>query len=156
MPTFAVPLHVEFADPDPAGPIRRFPRARLPLSVETAPGRFADLPFAVLDTGATYTTISATLARAYGIPFPDERSRIGITTAGGARPGLVHDGELRVRFPQLPGHVFRLYCVFAESVLPTVPPVFGLNDFLDVFRVTLDGSPRPDTPFGRILMETAG
>jgi hypothetical protein len=98
--------------------------------------------------------MSATAARAYEIPFPGETSRVGIYTAVGSRAGLVHDGELRVRFPQLPGQVFRLYCVFAEDVPPSVPPVFGLNDFLDVFRVTLDGRFAPDAPFGRMLFDT--
>lgn len=112
------------------------------------------MPFAILDTGATYTTMSATAARFYGIPFPRETSRIGMTTIAGISSGLVHDGELRVRFPQLPGQVFRLYCVFAEDVPPSVPPVFGLNDFLDVFRVTLVGRFAPDAPFGRMLFDT--
>jgi hypothetical protein len=156
MPSFTVPLTALTADPDPDGPIRRLVRARLVVSVGLADGRWAeDLPF-TLDTGATYTTMSTTRARALGIPFPAQTSRIGITTAAGSRAGLVHDGELRVRFPQLPDEVFRLYCVFAEDVPPIVPPVFGLNDFLDVFRVTVDGSSLPTSPFGRIVMETLG
>lgn len=154
MPSFTVPFHVDYADPDPSGPIRRFLRAQLPISVLTSFGRFAELPFARLDTGASYTTMSTTTARSYGIEFPAESSRVGIRTAIGGRNGLVHDGEIRVRFPHLPGHVFRLYCVFAEDVPPSVPPVFGLNDFLDAFRVTLDGRSAADAPFGRMLFET--
>lgn len=154
MPSFSVPLLMDVADPDPAGPIRRLVRARLTPSIEVAPGRWVhNLPF-VLDTGATYTTMSATRARSLGIPFPPETSRVGVTTAAGPGAGAVHDGELRVRFPELPNHTFRLYCVFAEHILPTVPPVFGLNDFLDVFRVTLDGRWTRDAPAGHMLFET--
>jgi len=154
MPSLTIPLDARVADPDPNGPIRRFLRARLAASVGLPGGRWTDEIAFALDTGAGYTTISATLARAYGIPFPDETSQLAATTAGGCRTGLVHDGELRVRFPELPGHTFRLYCVFAEYIPPGVPPVFGLNDFLDVFRVTFEGSWRRDSPFGRIVMET--
>ncbi|HET6576216.1 MAG TPA: aspartyl protease family protein [Fimbriiglobus sp.] len=154
MPSFTVPISVRPADPDPSGPIRRLVSARVPVQVEVAPGRFVGPPPFVLDTGATYTTMSTTLARSRGIPFPTGTSRVAITTAAGIRGGLVRDGELRVRFLQLPDRVFRLYCVFAEDVPPSVPPVFGLNDFLDVFRVTLDGAPRLGAPFGSILFET--
>jgi hypothetical protein len=79
---------------------------------------------------------------------------LGVNTAAGFRAGAVHDGDLRIRFPQLPGHVFRFYCMFAEATPPVVAPVFGLHDLLAVFRVTFDGSPRPESPFGRIVMET--
>jgi hypothetical protein len=123
-------------------------------AVELAPGRWTDyFPF-VMDTGATYTTMSATRARAVGIPFPEAVSRVSATTAGGQRAGLVHDGELRVRFPALPDHTFRLYCVFAEDVPPSVPTVLGLNDFFDVFRVTFDGRYAPDAPAGHMRFET--
>jgi hypothetical protein len=154
MPSFAIPFQVRTADPDPDGPIRRLPRSRLLVSVGVAGGGWADDISFALDSGANYTTISATRARLLGIPFPAPTSGLGLNTAGGARPGLVHDGEIRVRFPQLPGQVFRLYCVFAEEIAPSVIPVFGLNDFLDAFRVTLDGRFAPDAPFGRMLFDT--
>lgn len=154
MPSFAVPFHAHFVDPDPDGPIRRLVRAGLIVDVESAPGRWVHSVSFTLDTGSTYTMMSATHARALGLPVPPSTSRVGTITAAGSRTGLVHDGELRVRFPELPGQVFRLYCVFAEDVPPSVPPVFGLNDFLDVFRVTLDGRFAPDAPFGRMLFDT--
>jgi hypothetical protein len=154
MPSFTVPFEYRFADPDPSGPIRRLMRSRLLVSVGVAGGGWADNVSFTLDSGANYTAISATRARLLGIPSPAATSRLGLNTAGGARPGLVHDGELRVRLPQLPGRVFRLYCVFAEEIVPSAAPVFGLNDFLDEFRVTLGGRFTPDAPFGRMLFET--
>lgn len=126
----------------------------MPASVEIGPAEWYDVPYFVLDTGATYTTMSATLARLHGIPFPTGTSRLGFITAAGSRPVRVHDGEIRVRFPQLSGRTFRLYCVFNEDIPPAVPPVFGLNDFLDVFRLTFDGRPAADAPFGHMLFET--
>lgn len=154
MPSFALPPHLRILDPDPDGPIRRAVQFRLPVVVECGPGILQPLDF-VFDSGSAYTLMSATLARSFGIAFPAERSRVGMTTAAGATAAEVHDGELRVRFPPLPGRVFRLYCVFSEAVPPAVPPVFGVNDFLDLFRVTLDGFHRPDAPFGRMTVETA-
>lgn len=154
MPSFALPPHLRILDPDPDGPIRRAVQFRLRAVVECGPGLLQPLDF-VFDSGSAYTLMSATLAGSFGIPFPAERSRVGMTTAAGPTAAEVHDGELRVRFPQIPGRVFRLYCVFARSIPATVPPVFGVNDFLDVFRVTLDGWHRPDAPFGRMLFEVA-
>jgi hypothetical protein len=154
MPSFSIPFQVQVADLDPSGPIRRLVSARAAGVGRTRTGAVARQTLLRPRLRATYTTMSATSARAIGIPFPMGTSRAGIITASGARTGLVHDGELRVRFPQLPDRVFRLYCVFAEDVPPGVPPVFGLNDLLDVFRVTLDGTPRPGAPFGGILFET--
>ena len=37
---------------------------------------------------------------------------------------------------------------------PHTPPVLGLNDFLDSFRVTFDGRYTPDAPAGHMLFET--
>ena len=75
-------------------------------------------------------------------------------TSAGSRPGVVRDGELRVRFDALPGHLFRLYCVFSEDVPPSVPPLLGLNDFADVFRFTVDAAPTPTAAFGAVHFDT--
>lgn len=155
MPSFDLPLHPKIADPDPDGPIRRLFQLVLPVLVECGPGGTRDVDF-VFDTGAMYTLMSATRARWLGIPFPAATSRVGMTTAAGNRAGRVHDGELRVRFPQFSDRVVRLYCLFAEDVPAAVPPVFGLHDFLDVFRVAVDGTPRAGAPFGRATFETVG
>jgi hypothetical protein len=152
MPSFDLLLQPRIVDPDPDGPIRRLFQLALKVQVECSPGDFQEVKF-VFDTGAMYTLMSATRARSIGVRFPAATSRLGMMTAAGGRAGRVHDGELRVRFPQLPGRVVRLYCVFAEDVPPAVPPVFGLNDFLDVFRVALDGTPRAAAPFGRATFE---
>src|SRR5206468_2811922 len=78
-------------------------------------------------------------ARFLGLRLPDTPVSLPITTANGTVTATVYDGELRVRFPALPGSVFRFYCVFVEEMNPHALPVFGLNDFLDVFRVSFDG-----------------
>ena len=154
MPSFHVPLKVEFIDPDPSGPIRRLVRARLGGLVQTMTGRFVRPPDFVLDTGSTSTLMSATLARSLSIAVPSTTSRLGMTTVGGRRETTVRDGELRVRFDALPGHLFRLYCVFSEDVPPSVPPLLGLNDFADVFRFTVDGTPTPAAAFGAVHFDT--
>jgi hypothetical protein len=155
MPGFVIPFDYAFLDPDPRGPIRRRVRTLLTVEVQTGPDSFTELRDVRIDTGATYTLMSATLARASGIPFPPETSLLDLTTVGGARLGRVHDGELRVRFPRLPGRLFRLYCVFAEEILPSTPLVFGLNDFLDEFRLTFDGTTTADAVFGSVRLDAA-
>lgn len=154
MPSFRVPIDYKFLSPDPAGPTRRVLRAAVRIEVGIGPGRFVENGSAVVDTGACYTMMSATKARAMGVPFPPETSRFGMGTAAGARPSRVHDGELRVRFAALPGHVFRLYCVFNEDMPPSVPLLLGLNDLFDVFAVTFDGRFDPDAPMGHMRFDT--
>ncbi len=154
MPAFMIPIRCRVIDPDPSGPIRRQYQARVPAELERAPDDFIELPSFVFDSGATYTTMSATLACSLGIPFPTQTSRIGLQTATGSRVSRVHDGEIRLRFPPLPDRVFRLYCLFSEDVPPSVPPLLGLNDTLDVFRLTFDGTPGRAGPFGSLRFET--
>jgi hypothetical protein len=154
MPSFRVPLSCRFVSPDPAGPIRRILRATVRVEVGTRGGEFIEERNAVVDTGAGYTMMSATTARMLGIPFPPETSRLNMSTAAGARPARVHDGELRLRFSALPGHVFRLYCVFNEDMPPSVPLLLGLNGLFDVFAVTFDGRFDPDAPMGHMRFDT--
>jgi hypothetical protein len=154
MPSFTVSLDVRYLMSDADGLIRRLPRAVIRPFVRTADGWYR-FPDSVIDTGATYTTMSATLARSVGIPVPAETRRLAGRTAAGSHSTRVHDGEIRVRFTELPGHTFRLYCVFNEQTPPVVPPLFGLNDFLDVFRLTFDGRPSADALFGHVRLDTA-
>ncbi len=155
MPTFALPVtqHIVL-NPAGGGPIRRFLSAQVRLEVETTGGRWEPIRQCLIDTGASYTTMSATLARAYGIPFPPETSEVIQNAATGRRRVRVHDGEIRIRFSQLPGHTFRLYCLFVEETPPNVPVLIGLHDTLEVFRLAFDGRPAADAPAGRVVLET--
>jgi hypothetical protein len=120
----------------------------------TRSGEFVAFKACIVDSGASYTMMSATLARTTGIEFPLPTSRLSMTTASSSSPTLVHDGELRVKFPQLPNRVFQLYCLFSESMPPGTPLLLGLNNFFDLFRVTFTGHYSPEAPFGHMLLET--
>jgi hypothetical protein len=154
MPAFQIPIAWRITDPGASGPIRRFLRATVAATVENERSEPIHVENFVLDTGATYTTVSAAWARAHRISVPSTSSTLRIRTANGVVASVVRDGELRVRFPQLPDHVFRLYCVFSEQLPPTTPPLLGLNDLLDVFRVTFDGCWSPGAEMGHISLET--
>jgi len=154
MPRFILPISSKAHDPDPDGPIRRSLRIELKAYVQIRPGEFTPIRDFRVDNGSTYTTMSATLARLLGIPIPATTSRLTSLTTAGRRDALVRDGELRVRFDALPGHLFRLYCVFSEDVPPSVPPLLGLNDFADLFRFTVDAAPTADFPFGSVHFKT--
>lgn len=154
MPSFVVPITWAVYDPDPTGPIRRSFRARVAAEVRDRTGVWTPVDF-IVDTGASATIASAAWARDQRLALPDETSTVSVRTAAGLARSTVRDGELRLRFPPLPGHVFRLYCVFSEAMPAATPPLLGLNDLLDVFRLTFDGSPRPDAPMGSMLFETA-
>jgi Aspartyl protease len=154
MPTISIPVQLVIRIGEPPAPIRRFHHARTALWVQNARGDFAECKRAIIDTGASYTAMSATLARSMGIPFPSAVSVVSQTAATGVNAVHVHDGELRVRFPQLPGHTFRLYCLFVEETPPNVPLLIGLHDTLEVFRLAFDGRPAADAPAGRVVLET--
>lgn len=155
MPTFAIPITQVIQDHDPNDRIRRLLSASVVgLEAQANTGRWVRVPRCVIDTGASYTSMSATFARSLGLPVPVETSSVGQMTATGPRTARVHDGELRVRFPQLPGHTFRLYCLFVEETPPAVPVLIGLHDTLEVFRLAFDGRPATDAPAGRVVLET--
>lgn len=153
MPSVRLPIHRRVLDPDPDGPIRTLLQARLDMDVLARSGAWIWAPICVIDTGSNYNLVSATWARLHGIPIPDTTSRLGMRTATGGRDVTVRDGEIRVRFPFFPGRVFRLYCLFSEDYAPAAPPLLGLNNFIDVFRVTFDGRFSPDAPAGHVLLE---
>lgn len=154
MPTLTLPIQLAVHLGLPPDPIRRFHHARTALWLQNGRGDFAECKRAIIDTGASYTSMSATLARSMGITFPPEVSVVSQTAATGRSSIHVHDGEIRVRFPQLPGHTFRLYCLFVEETPPTVPVLIGLHDTLEVFRLAFDGRPAADAPAGRMVLET--
>jgi hypothetical protein len=104
MPSFRVPITRRVIDPDPAGPIRTVLQARLGMDVLAGAGVWIWAPTCVIDTGSSYTLVSAD--------------------------------------------------VFSEDYSPTAPPLLGLNDFIDLFRVTFDGRYSLDAPFGHVLLET--
>jgi hypothetical protein len=154
MPSFRVPITRAFRDPDPAGPIRTFLRAAVDVEARTRTGRFRPVRVCVVDTGASYTMMSTEQARILGVDVPPAAVRMPLTTASRSGTAAVRDGELRLRFDALPGHTFRLYCLFVDDLPVNTPLLLGLNDFLDVFRVTFDGGFSRDAPAGRMLFET--
>ncbi len=119
----------------------------------TAGGWFTPVRNCVIDTGASYTMMSVAMARRLDLTIPATTSRAPIATVGGRRLATIRDGEIRIRFPQLPGRSFRLYCVFVEELPEATPLLFGLNDFIDTFRLTFDGRFSLGAPAGHLLLE---
>jgi hypothetical protein len=157
MPTFRVPIRWRVRVPDPifpADPIRRVLTAAVDVSVQDQFGNPWPLERCIIDTGCSTTMISATLARSLGVEFPSATSRLRIVTANGTVDSVVHDGELRLAFVACPGSVFRFFCLFVEEYSPAAPVLLGLNDLLDVFRVTFDGAWSPGAEMGHIALET--
>lgn len=153
MPAVRIPIHRRIVDPDPAGPVRTLLQARLSGFVESSAGVRIPVPVSVIDTGSNYTMVSATWARLHSIPMPETTSRLPMRTAAGTREMIVRDGQIFIRFPFFPDRVFRLYCVFSEDYSPAAPLLFGLNNFIDAFRVTFDGRYSHDAPAGHVLLE---
>lgn len=154
MPSFRIPITRRVVDPDPDGPIRTILRAAVTVEVRTRGGWYFPVNRCVIDTGASYTMLGKARAEAIGLEIPAATSRVPLATASRSEPATVHDGEIVVRFPQLPGRTFRLYCVFVQNLPDTTPLLLGLRDFLDAFRVTFDGGFAPDAPAGHMHFET--
>jgi hypothetical protein len=152
--SFRVPFTRRILDPDPAGPIRMTLRASLAVEIEARGGLRIPVPEFRVDTGAMYTMMSAEWARRHFIPLPDTTSRLSMRTVAGVQSITVRDGELRLRLPQCPNRLLRLYCLFSEDYSPANPPVLGLNNFFDWFRVTFTARYSPEAPFGHMLLET--
>lgn len=101
--------------------------------------------------------MSAVLARALSIPFPQDRPhQLSIQTANGVVISTVHHGELTIRFDALPDTAFRLFCLFSEQYPPNAPLLLGLHDTLEVFRVELNGRRSPRAEMGELVLETVG
>lgn len=155
MPGFVIPITRSIRSPDPSGPIRCSLQPLESAEVRTNAGFFVLVPNFIVDTGSAYTMMSAERARQLGFPLLDRASEMPIRTATGTLLSKVYDGELSLRFGQIPGRVFRLYCVFVEGMSPSASPLLGLNDFFDAFRITFDGAYSPDAPAGHMLFEPA-
>jgi hypothetical protein len=154
MPSFRIPITRRIADPDPDGPIRAILQAAIAVEVRTRQGLFHTISRCVVDTGASYTMMSTARAEAIGLEVPAATSRAPLLTASQSRAATVRDGEIRLRFVQLPGRIFRLYCLFIDDLPETTPLLFGLNDFLDTFRIAFDGRYTREAPAGHMLFET--
>lgn len=160
MPTARIPIEHHVVVPgrtEPDAPVRRVLRANVPLRVSDGRGLFRLLPGCRFDSGCGTTMMSAVLARALGLPFPQDRPyQLPIQTANGLVVSTVHPGELTVRFDALPTTSFRLFCLFSEQYPPNAPLLLGLHDTLEVFRVELTGQRSPGAEMGTLVFETVG
>ena len=154
---FRQPLHWRIIDPDPTGPARMLIQARINLEIEISPGRWHPLPDVRVDTGASMTIISSSWARSVDLPLPDRSHRLGLTTAGGLRELEVYDLDLRVRFPRAREREFTLACVCREEGdTRTTPPLLGLHNLIDSWRIIVDGNFEPAAPMGHLRFESSG
>jgi hypothetical protein len=154
MPSFQVPFSRRVIDPDPAGPIRTILRAALSLEVRTRGGWFQPMNRCIVDSGASYTMLSTARAKAIGLAVPDLKVHAPLLTATQSERVEVRDGEIVVRFSNMPGRIIRLYCLFVDGIPENTPLLLGLNDFFDTFRVSFDGRFSPEAPAGHMHFET--
>jgi hypothetical protein len=154
MPWFRQPIHYGIVQPDSNGPLRMRLRAIIPFELERRPGEWVLAPNAVLDTGASLCIFSAAWARAHRIRLPVISSGLPMTTAAGPLRGQVYDLDLNARFARMPERPFSLAVVFSEAHPPTVPPLIGLHNLLNDWRVIFDGADEPPAIMGHMRFET--
>jgi hypothetical protein len=154
MPWFRHPIDHRIFQPDPTGPFRVRLKAVVPIELERSPGVWIPVLDAVLDTGASFCTFSAAWARRHQFQLPPTPSVLPTTTAAGPVRARVYDVDLNARFRRMPEHPFSLAVVFSERHPPNVPPLIGLHNLLNYWRVTFDGSPEPAAFMGHMRFET--
>ena len=145
MPRFTHPIswRLTNTEENAAGPVRITLRARLYIDLQDRDGNWTGGVEFVIDTGASFPVMRTALARSLHLPVPAETSTVALTTGDGRREAVVRDGELRIRFPELPDQHFPIKCVFRDDQPEGVPPVLGLHNTLDLFRLRFDGTPLP-------------
>lgn len=156
MPSFVIPLTCRMHVPtNQFSRIRRHYSTEVVISALNMDGHFRRLGRCLIDTGCSTTMMSATTARANGIPFPmDDPQELTLYTANGAVRSTVYDGELKLQFDACPGHTFRMFCLFSENHAPAAPILLGLHDLIEVFRVTFDGTRSPGLEMGHLTLAT--
>jgi hypothetical protein len=122
-------------------------RATVHVEIEDQTGGWIGVEF-VIDTGASFPHLGTSLASNLNLSVPSLTSHLSLRTATGLVNEIVRDGEIHLRFPQLPQHTFHLKCVFRDSQPSGVPPVLGLHNTIDTFSILFDGSMRPDALLG--------
>jgi hypothetical protein len=154
MPWFRQPIPYDIVQPDPSGSFRMILRAHVPMEFEIAPGTWFPVRRAVIDTGASFCTLSAAWARANGFQVPRTSHALPTTTAAGYRSARVYDLDLNARFRRMPEHPFSLAVVFSDAHPPNVPPLIGLHNLLNYWRYTFDGSFEGIAIMGHMRFET--
>jgi hypothetical protein len=154
MPWFRQPVHSRILQPDPDGPLRMRLRAIVPIELERTPGVWIPVFDAVVDTGSSLCTFSASWARQHQFALPAVSAALPTTTAAGRLPGRVYDLDVNARFRRMPEFPFSLAVVFSEAHPPTIPPLIGLHNLLNYWRFAFDGSPEPVAPMGHVRFDS--
>jgi hypothetical protein len=154
MSWFRHPIFHSIIQPDPFGPPRMNLRAVIPLELERRPNDWMLVSNAILDTGASLCVFSAAWARANGFALPPVAHSLPITTVAGSVQARVYDLDLNACFRRMPEFPFSLAVVFSESHPPNVPPLLGLHNLLNYWRITFDGVMEPSAFMDHMRFET--
>lgn len=143
MPRFRHPLRWRPTNTaeDAVGPVRLTMRASIKVEVEDRTGDWRGVEV-IIDTGASYPILGTCQAALLNLELPPPSGTIWLRTATGLVEVPIHDGELHLRFLQLPERTFRLKCIFRDQPAE-VPPVLGLHNTLDLMTLTFDGTSLP-------------
>ena len=142
MPRFTHPLSWRL-NPTPNGPLRIAVRAEIAVEILNASGDWIEL-LCLVDTGASFPMMGTQLARSMDLAIPTTTNTLKLRTAEGVVDSLVRDGELTLRFPQMPERELALKWVFRDDQPAAVPAVLGLHNTIDLMSILFDGTKRPD------------
>ena len=134
------------------GPIRLYLRAEVVVEFLTTWNEWIPTT-CLVDTGASFPTIRTGLARTLGLTIPSELETIQVNSANGVVQDEARDGQLMIRFPQIPDRTFSLKWIFRDHQPAGVPPVLGLHNTIDLMKILFDGTPVPDAIMGRMVFD---
>jgi hypothetical protein len=121
----------------------------LNLAVKTNRGAWETVLFLV-DSGTEMTTMPAEVAKGRDLPIP-KRPVPGLTFQGLE----VRSGLLRARIPGMDATEYLFSCYFlGEPDTPMAAKnLLGLSGVIDQIRLTFDGTPSLNAPYGVLIVE---
>ena len=127
-------------------------KAIIDLGVRTRHHEFQTLPFLV-DSGSNVSTLPASLAETWDIPFPNKSVEIELRTATRRLRQRVHPANLVVRIPAFAGRDFAWPCHVVDRRSNQPQAVLGLAGVLQDFRITFDGAYALEARHGWLILE---
>jgi hypothetical protein len=130
-------------------------QAAIQLEVRNRYHDFKALDF-IVDSGATVTTLPASVAQENLISFPEKSMALSINTAMGQERLPVHAGPITARIPDLENRDFIWPCHFVEFQRDQPAGLLGLGGVLNDLRIYFDGTYALEAPYGWVVLEEVG
>jgi hypothetical protein len=134
-------------------------RAELKLLLFDRHQQWREADFRV-DPGAEISMMPAAYAQRLELPMPRLAiPPVDLGTFRGKSAAVIRSGMLKARVAALPDVTLAIPCFFLgepdiNGQTPLPPNLLGLSSIVRQLRLTFDGTPIPNAPYGSLLVET--